>query len=49
LSGIEKILGKIMEMRELNVFNDRTIIPIKGTYFPIKGIFLLFFDKLVLS
>lgn len=38
-----------MEMRELIVFNGKPIIPIKGIYFPIKGIFLLFFDKLILS
>jgi len=49
LSDIEKILGKIMEMRELKARQSVVGIPLKGNYIPIKGIFLLFFDKLFLS
>jgi hypothetical protein len=38
-----------MEMRELKTNRVGSGIPLKGIYIPIKGIFLLFFDKLVLS
>ena len=38
-----------MEMRELVRIPMHLPMPMKGNYFPIKGIFLLFFDKLVLS
>lgn len=37
-----------MEMRELNIRRPVLGIPLKDNYFPIKEIFLLFFDKITI-